>query len=367
MRGLDRQRRVRCRARPGPRRRRVVRSSRARRSSAGRLAERVGVPAGGGSRRRREGRSRARGLAGSAGARSGGPAGRGLQSVTDAERTDGCGASRRADERRRGGARWRRGRATSLWSATMPVAARVGGHAARRVTSTSTWRSSVAGFTGLWTALSLATARSDAADRRARTSRRRVRGERPQRRVVLGAAGDEPARLRRDARAGGGRSPPSGRCTRPSTRSVASSPARPTTPGGTAAAPSRTPAPPRSIDGVQDDVDEARAFGFGDERPPLARRRRARRRRPPARHRSPPRSRRTARRCTRCASSTPSPAPRPAPAWRCTRSTAVEVVEPRRLVTSGGTVRADVVVLATEAYTATHGRPPSRRWRRCTR
>ena len=32
--------------------------------------------------------------------------------------------------------------------------------------------------------------------------------------------------------------------------------------------------------------------------------------------------------------------------------TAVEVVEPRRLVTSGGTVRADVVVLATEAYTA---------------
>jgi glycine/D-amino acid oxidase-like deaminating enzyme len=33
--------------------------------------------------------------------------------------------------------------------------------------------------------------------------------------------------------------------------------------------------------------------------------------------------------------------------------TAVEVIEPHRLVTSGGTVHADVIVLATEAYTAT--------------
>ena len=47
--------------------------------------------------------------------------------------------------------------------------------------------------------------------------------------------------------------------------------------------------------------------------------------------------------------------------------TARDAIEPRRVTTAGGTVRADVVVLATEAYTVRLRRSPPRRRSRCTR
>ena len=58
-----------------------------------------------------------------------------------------------------------------------------------------------AGYTGLWTAYYLAPARSDAADRGPRGRVRRLRRQRPQRRLVLGAAADE---LRDDGRSSTG-------------------------------------------------------------------------------------------------------------------------------------------------------------------
>ena len=58
---------------------------------------------------------------------------------------------------------------------------------------------------------------------------------------------------------------PAGDARRPSTRSGASLPARPTTPGSTRAAPSRSPATPAQHARLAAEVDEARAFGFGSD------------------------------------------------------------------------------------------------------
>ena len=350
--GLDRQRRVRRRRSARADDGRVRRSSRARRSSAGRpgrtgrgTSRRAAVDGGG--KRRGSSATAAAGRrpqrrTGRAACRSPSPSG--SVPMAPAGWHDGArwAATRRCGRRR------------------CPVDGRVegtplGGDIDVDVAIVG------GGFTGLWTALSLATARPGAAGRRARASRRRVRRERPQRRVVLGAAGDEPARA--TPRRTGGRRPIAAQRAMHDTvdevgRFAAAARRR------RRLAPRRhrhaTPAPRPSAGASQDELDEARAFGFGDDdlrwmdadeldavgRPPGTL----------AAAFTP-----HCAACTRCASSTPSPAPRPTPACALHTHTAVEVVEPRRLVTTGGTVRADVVVLATEAYTATMRRPPPRR------
>ena len=70
-----------------------------------------------------------------------------------------------------------------------------------------------AGFTGLWTAHYLAASRPPSADRRDRAGHRRLRCLRPQRRLVLGLAADEPGRPWRPATAATRRSRCSERCT----------------------------------------------------------------------------------------------------------------------------------------------------------
>ena len=100
-----------------------------------------------------------------------------------------------------------------------------------------------AGYTGLWTAYYLLRGRPDAAGRRARGRDRRVRRQRAQRRLVLGAVPDlvaegraqslRPARLRSRLTA---------RCTRRSTRSARSRRPRASTPTSPRAAPSCSPA-----------------------------------------------------------------------------------------------------------------------------
>ena len=263
-----------------------------------------------------------------------------------AQATDGC--ERAAPRRWHDG---RRGRHLTV-GGDAPRRQRVwrAHHSAR--TSTSTWRSSAAASPGCGPRCSLATADPDAAHRRARAPRHRVRGERPQRRLVLGAAGDRACTGYAAAHGARGRRR---RATRHARDRRRDRPVR----GDRArrrrvaprrhrhVCPLRRPAPRRP-----GDVDEARAFGFGDEdvrwlttdeidavgRPPgtLGR----------------GRSRRTAR-CVHPLRLVHAIARAATDAGVALHThTAVEVVEPRRLVTSGGTVRAGVVVLATEAYTA---------------
>ena len=139
------------------------------------------------------------------------------------------------------------------------------------------------GLTGLWTACYLAERRPELADRRARGRRRRLRRQRAQRRVVLGAAADEPRLDRHRARARRRPTAPRWRWTPPSTRSAASSPPRASTATSPRAARCASPAAP-----VQADAPARR--GRRAPRLRLRRRRRAlaRRRRGPRRASAPP-------------------------------------------------------------------------------
>ena len=224
----------------------------------------------------------------------------------------------------------------SLWAATMPDERRV--VAARRstATSTSTWPSSAPATPGCGRRCYLAERRPGAAHRRARARARRLRRQRPQRRLVLGAAGDEPAPRSPTGTAATRRSPCSGRCTRPSTRSAGARRGRRRRRASSRAARSRSPAPRPSDAPPRRRRRRGPGVRVRRRRPALARRRRARRSVPGDRHARRRCSRRTARRSTRCASSTPSPRAAIGRGVRLHEHTPVVTIEPRRVTTPRG-------------------------------
>ena len=142
-----------------------------------RLARRVGVPAG---RRRRWRRTPSRAAARCPAVDHGG-------SVPVGRRRRPAGATMAPVQ--------------SLWAATMPVDRLVPGEAAQTATSTSTWRSSAPASRACGPRCRSPQRDPALRHRGARAPQRRVRRQRPQRRVVLGVADDEPDRVRRRARA----------------------------------------------------------------------------------------------------------------------------------------------------------------------
>ena len=145
--------------------------------------------------------------------------------------------------------------AISYWLAASPAGPAP--PAARAATSTADVAIVGAGFTGLWTAIALTDTDPVAAGRRPRAGDRRVRGERPERRVLPGVADPwprerDPPLPRRGRRSSSARaSPTSGR----SSRSPAST-------GSTAT--SRRPAPRPSPTSRT----RSRSSGRGSTRPP---------------------------------------------------------------------------------------------------
>ena len=177
--------------------------------------------------------------------------------------------------------------------------------------------------------------RPGAARRRRRARHGRLRGQRTQRRLVLGAA---PGRARHRSRRHGREAAVAlQRAMIDTVDEVGGSPRRVGDEfhqGGTLAL-ARNAAQLRRLD----EVDERAEFGFGDDDCRLLDADEARRvRGPPTR--SPPSSHRTAPRSTRCGSPTPSPPPPRAPGCASLEGTRVDEIGPGRLTTPAGTVRA---------------------------
>ena len=250
-------------------------------------------------------------------------------------------------------------------AATAPSRLAVGGDDARPTTSsaatpldgrhsTSTWPSSAPGTPACGRRYYLAAADPAAAHRRPRARARRLRRQRPQRRLVLGAAGHELARARRRPRPGRGDRHAAGdaghrRRGRPRRRRRR---ARTSSRAGTISL-ARTRRP-------------ARPPGRGRRGGPALR---VRRGRPPLAHRRP-RSTRTCRaqrharravhaalraRCTRCAWPTPSPGPASTAACGCTTARAVVDVAPHRVTT---TARSRARRCRRGRHRGVHRRPP---------
>ena len=211
-----------------------------------------------------------------------------------------------------------------------------------------------AGFTGLWTAYYLLAADPTLAGRRPRGGDRRLRRLRAQRRLVLGAVpgvarqAGAAARRRPDARA---RTTARRHARRPSTRSAGSPRPRASTRRTARAAPSWSPGPTCSCSAPRDEVAHARSWGRGEDQLRLL-------------DRDEPRTWSRAERVVGATYTPDCAAIHPA---RLVRGLASAVerrgghllrAHPRSgassragSVTDHGTVRADVVVRATEGYT----------------
>ena len=206
-------------------------------------------------------------------------------------------------------------------------------------------------------------ARPDPAGRRARAGVRRVRRVGPQRRLVLGPVRRQPRADRDDARSGRRGRVASARCSTRSTRSVASRSSRGSTATSRRAARSASRRCPRTSSGCRREL-RVRASRTGSTTTTTDGSTPGRRERGSASNRASARcSRRTAPRSTRPGLHAGSRGSSNGTARTSTSRRRALAIEPHQVRTTHGTVKAEKVIWATEAFTpmtapASGGRSP---------